>query len=123
MALFNCTLPAKTSGDKLKKIFEARGRPIDLGSGVYQKTTALLNFRGSIAHPRFAHHIEERSSPPPTIFDHAQFDYPASRVLSIVEDFRAALLTDLKLDDLWWRQRYAEIIKPQNEPNKAPPTT
>ncbi len=99
----------KTSGEKLKMIFEARGRAIDLGSGVYQKTTALLNFRGAIAHPRFTHHVEKRSTPPPTIFDHSQFDYPASKVLSIVEDFRQALLTDLKLNDLWWKQRYAEI--------------
>jgi hypothetical protein len=101
----------KTSGDKLKEIFKARKAGVDLGSGVYQKTTALLNFRGSLAHPRFTHHIEERSTPPPTIFDHTQFDYPASKVLCIVEDFKAALLADLKIDDLWWNQRYGEIIK------------
>jgi hypothetical protein len=109
----------KTSGDKLKRIFEARGQPIELSSGIYQQTKSLLKFRGSIAHPRFTHHIEKRSSPPPTIFDHAQFDYPASKVLSIVEDFRTALLKDLKLDDLSWRRRYAEIIKlEQNETAK-----
>lgn len=101
----------KTVGDKLKKLFEARGLAVDLSSGVYQKTTSLLNFRGSIAHPRFIRHIEERGTPPPTIFDHAQFDYPAEKVLSIVEDFRRALLNDLSLDDLWWEQHYAEIIK------------
>ena len=102
----------KTFGEKLKKIFQARGLSIDLSSDVYQETTALLNFRGSLAHPRFTHHIEERSSPPPTIFDHTQFDYPAQQVLAIVEGFRTALLADLRLDDLWWEQRYAEIIKP-----------
>lgn len=107
----------KTSSDKMKKIFGARGLPIDLSGGIYQQTTALLGFRGSIAHSRFNHLIEERSTPPPTIFDHAKFDYPASRVLKIVEEFRAALLKDLKLDDLWWRERYAEIIKPKETPN------
>ena len=68
--------------DKLRRVFSDRDIKIDLGAGIYQQTTALIKFRGSLAHPRFVHHVEERDSPPPTIFDHTDFDYPAARGLA-----------------------------------------
>jgi hypothetical protein len=103
----------RSTRDKLKRIFEARGIQIDLGSGIYQRTLAFTKFRGSLGHPKFMHHIEERDSPPPTIFDHTDFDYPASRVWQIVSDFRDRFLADVGLEDFWWRQGYAELARPQ----------
>ena len=103
----------RTIAEKLKCIFAAREAAIDLGSGIYQQTIAFIKFRGSLAHPRFVHHIEERHAPPPTIFDHTDFDYPAARVWKVVKGFRDQFLTDVGLEDLWWRQGYAEILLPK----------
>ena len=102
---------AKPFSEKLKRVFTACAKPLDLSQGIYQETTALLKFRGSLAHPRFNHHIEIRSAPPPTIFDHVEFDYPAAKVLDIANRFRDALLADLQLEDLWERQGYVEVNK------------
>jgi hypothetical protein len=103
----------RTIAEKLKCIFAAREAAIDLGSGIYQQTIAFIKFRGSLAHPRFVHHIEERHAPPPTIFDHTDFDYPATRVWKVVTGFRDQFLADVGLEDLWWRQGYAEILLPK----------
>ena len=99
--------------DKLKRIFSDRHVIVDLGSGIYQQTIGFAKFRGSLAHPRFTHHIEERDSPPPTIFDHTDFDYPTLRVWEIVTAFRDRFLADVGLEDFWWRQGYAELQRPQ----------
>jgi hypothetical protein len=100
-------------GEKLKRIFLERQAVVDLGAGIYQEAIAFVKFRGSLAHPRFTHHIEERDSPPPTIFDHTDFDYPASRVWQIVTIFRDRFLSDVGFEDFWWSQGYAEISRPQ----------
>ena len=100
-------------GEKLKRIFTERQTTVDLGSGIYQQTIGLAKFRGSLAHPRFTHHVEERDSPLPTIFDHTDFDYTASTVWQIVTGFRDRFLADVGLDDFWWRQGYAQIPRPQ----------
>ncbi len=107
---------AKTFSDKLKHVFAERKKTVVLDSGVYQRTIALLTFRGSLAHPRFTRHIEKRNSPPPTLFDHIEADFPASRVLEIATAFRDRFLADVGLDDLWWKQGYAEISKPTTKP-------
>lgn len=102
---------SKTFSGKLKRVFAARGKQIDLSQGIYQKATRLLKFRGSLAHPRFKHHIEERDSPPPTVFDDASWDFPAQEVRKIAIEFRKTLLLDLELNDHWHSQGYAEIHK------------
>ncbi len=101
----------KTFSQKLKQVFAARGKNISIGSGVYQEAISLITFRGSLAHPRFTHHIEQRDSPPPTLFDHIQADYPAARVLDVATRFKDSFLADVGLEDLWWRQSYAEVTK------------
>lgn len=105
------TKGSKTFAQKLKLIFAAREKNISIGSGVYQEAIALITFRGSLAHPRFTHHIEQRDSPPPTLFDHIETDYPAARVLDIATRFRDSFLADVGLEDLWWRQAYEEVIR------------
>ena len=102
---------AKPFSEKLKYVFEGCSKKVDLSGGIYQETVALLKFRGSLAHPRFNHHVERRDSPPPTIFDHVDFDYPALKVFGIVTRFKDTILTDLELQDLWWRQGYVGIDK------------
>jgi hypothetical protein len=91
---------------KLKRIFSSCEKPLDLSQGVYQQTVKLIQFRGSLAHPRFNHHKEVRDAPPPTLFDHIDFDYPAAKVLKIATGFKDSLLNDLQLEDLSWRQSY-----------------
>ncbi len=98
---------SKTMSQKLKRVFTERGKTVATDSGVYQQTIALLKFRGFLAHPRFSHRVEKRSSPPPTLFDHIDADYPATRVLEITTRFRERFLADVGLDDLWWKQAYA----------------
>jgi hypothetical protein len=98
--------------EKLKRIFSERNTVVDLGSGIYQQTLAFAKFRGSLGHPKFTHHIEERESPPPTIFDHTDFDYPASRVWQIVTAFRDCFLADVGFEDFWWSQGYAQVPRP-----------
>lgn len=110
---------ARTFSEKLKRVFAERKKTVALDSGVYQRTIALLTFRGSLAHPRFTQHIEKRDSPPPTLFDHIEADYPASRVLEIATAFRDRFLADVGLDDLWWKQAYAAIPKPTTKAQTA----
>jgi hypothetical protein len=107
---------AKTFSDKLKRVFAERKKTVALDSGIYQRTIALLTFRGSLAHPRFTRRVEKRDSPPPTLFDHIETDYPATRVLEIATRFRERFLADVGLDDLWWKQGYAEIPRPTTKP-------
>jgi hypothetical protein len=107
----NYVKTTKTFSDKLKRIFKDRKPGVSLGSGIYQETIVLLNFRGSLAHPRFTDHVEKRDSPPPTLFDHVEADFPASRVLDIATRFRDSFLGDVGLEDLWWRQSYSEILR------------
>ena len=102
----------KTFSEKLKLIFEKRGSRPRLDSGIYQETIELIKFRGSLAHPRFNHHIEKRDSPPPTIFDHVEVDYPAKRVLELATQFRDTFLADVGLEDMWWKQGYSETVRP-----------
>jgi hypothetical protein len=113
----HCVRTAKTFSQKLKRIFTAREKTVVLDSGVYQRAIALVTFRGSLAHPRFTHTVEARESPPPTQFDHVEADYPATRVLEIATSFRDSFLADVGLDDLWWRQHYAEIPRPTSKPS------
>lgn len=108
--------PRMTFSEKLKGIFKVRGKNVSLGSGIYQQAIALAKFRGSLAHPRFTHHIEQRDSPPPNLFDHIEADYPAARVFDIVTRFRETFLGDVGLDDLWWIQKYDEVILPNRNP-------
>ncbi len=103
---------AKTFSDKLKRVFAHRKKTVALGSGIYQRTIALLTFRGSLAHPRFTRLVQKRNSPPPTLFDHIETDYPATRVLEIATGFRDRFLADVGLEDFWWKQGYAEIPRP-----------
>lgn len=102
---------AKPFSERLKYVFSTCAKPLDLSQGIYQEAIALLKFRGSLAHPRFNHHVEVRSAPPPTIFDHVDFDYPAAKVFDIASRYRDALLDDLQLEDHWERQGYVEVIK------------
>jgi hypothetical protein len=111
---------ARTFSEKLKRVFAERKKTVALDSGVYQRTIALLTFRGSLAHPRFTQHIEKRGSPPPTLFDHIEADYPASRVLEIATAFRERFLADVGLHDFSWKQGYAETPKPTQKPRIAP---
>jgi hypothetical protein len=110
----------KSFSEKLKHIFTTRGKTISLGSGIYQEAIGLFTFRGSLAHPRFTHHVEQRDSPPPTLFDHIEVDYPAPRVLDIATRFRDRFLADVGLEDLWWRQGYAEIIRAERSRSQRP---
>jgi hypothetical protein len=103
---------ARTFSDKLKRVFVERKKTVDLNSGVYQRTIALLTFRGSLAHPRFTEIVATRDSPPPTLFDHIEADYPASRVVEIATGFRDEFLSDVGLDDFWWTQGYAQRPRP-----------
>jgi hypothetical protein len=110
----------KTFSDKLKRFFAARNKTIALDGGIYQRTIALLTFRGSLAHPRFTQLVEKRDSPPPTLFDQTETDYPASRVLEITTAFRARFLADVGLHDLWWKQGYAQIPRPTTKSRPQP---
>ena len=64
--------------------------------------------RRRLVHPEYEDTREERSSPPPTLLDHVDADYPTSKSRQIAESFRDTLLRDSKLENLWWRQAYAE---------------
>ena len=103
---------ARTFAVKLKRVFAERKKTVDLNSGVYHRTIALLTFRGSLAHPRFTQVVATRNSPPPTLFDHIEADYPASRVLVIATAFREQFLSDVGLEDFWWKQGYAQRPRP-----------
>ncbi len=103
---------ARTFSGKLKRVFDERSKTVDLNLGVYQRTIALLTFRGSLAHPRFTQVVETRNSPPPTLFDHIDADYPATRVLEIATAFRDQFLSDVGLEDLWWTQGYRQRPRP-----------
>jgi len=100
--------PRRSFSDKLKYVFSSSRNPLDLSQGIYQQIVALIKFRGALAHPRFKHHKETRDTPPPTIFDDVDFDYPASKVLEIATSYRESLLKDLKLEDVWHRLGYVE---------------
>ncbi len=90
---------------KLRHVFSATKNPEKLEGRVYQQTMRLISFRGAhLAHPKFLHHTSVQKGPPPTVFDHVDADYSATKVLEIATNFKGSLLSDLKLDDSSFRQ-------------------
>jgi hypothetical protein len=99
--------------ERIERIYSCLKKPVDFGSGIMQQVVQLFQMRRLLVHPQFQETREERSSPPPNLFDHVDVDFPVSKSRQIVEDFRAAVLDAAKLEDLWWRQGYAEKQKPE----------
>jgi hypothetical protein len=68
--------------------------------------------RRLLVHPQFQETPEERSTPPPNLFDHVDADFPASKSREIAESFRDSLLGDAQMENFWWKQSYVEKQKP-----------
>jgi hypothetical protein len=99
--------------DRIQRIYSLLKKPVDFGSGVMQQVVQLFQMRRLLVHPQYQETREERSSPPPNLFDHVDVDFPAAKSRQIAEGFRDALLSDAQMQNLWWRQSYAEKEKPQ----------
>jgi len=98
--------------DRIERIYSLLKKPVDFGSGVMQQVIQLFQMRRRLVHPQFQDTREERSSPPPNLFDHVDVDFPAANSRQITESFRDTLLRDAQMEDLWWRQSYAQKEKP-----------
>src|SRR5439155_19610976 len=102
----------KSVMERIDRIYSLRKKPMYFGSGVVQQILQLFPMRRMLVHPQFQETRQERSSPPPNLFDHVDADFPAEKSRQICEDFRDVVLGDTEMEDLWWRQSYAEKEKP-----------
>jgi hypothetical protein len=89
----------RSFSQKLKHLLARGNKPTQQSKRVYQDAIKLINFRGRLAHPRFAHVTVVRRGPPPDLFDDVDADYPATEVLAIATQFKDSLLKDLDLAD------------------------
>lgn len=107
------TKQRNTVRERIERIYSLLKKPVDFGSGVMQQVIQLFQMRRLLVHPQFQETREERSSNPPNLFDHVDADFPAAKSRRIAENFRDAVLRDANMEDLWWRQGYAEKQKPE----------
>ena len=105
--------------NRIERIYSCLRKPVDFGGGVMQQVVNLFQMRRLLVHPEFQDTREERSSPPPSLFDHVEVEYPTGKSREIAESFREVLLRDSKLEDLWWTQGYAEKQKPDRFERKV----
>ena len=98
--------------ERIARVYSLLKKPVDFGSGIMQQVIELFQIRRLLVHPQFQETREERSSPPPNLFDHVDADFPTAKCRQIVESFRDTVLRDAKMENLWWKQSYAEKQKP-----------
>ena len=97
---------------RIERIYFLLNKPVDFGSGIMQRVIQLFQMRRLLVHPQFQETLEERSTPPPNLFDHVDADFPASKSREIAESFRDTLLGDAQMENLWRKESYAEKHKP-----------
>jgi hypothetical protein len=106
------TKERSSARERIERIYSLLKKPVDFGSGIMQQVIQLFQMRRLLVHSQFQETREERSSPPPNLFDHVGVDFPTAKCRQIVESFRDTVLGDAKMENLWWRQSYAEKQKP-----------
>jgi hypothetical protein len=88
--------------ERIERIYSLLKKPVDFGSGVMQRVLQLFQMRHLLVHPQCQETREERSSPPPNLFDDVDADFLAAKSRRIAEDFRDAVLRDANMENLWW---------------------
>jgi hypothetical protein len=98
--------------DRIERIYALLKKPVHFGSGVMQQVIQLFQIRRELVHPQFQETIEDGSSPPPTVLDRVDADFPTAKSRQIVEDFRDTILRDSQTKDMWMRTGFVEKEKP-----------
>ena len=65
--------------ERIERIYSILKKPVDFGSGLMQQVARLFQIRRELVHPQVQDTKKQGSSPPPTVFDRVDADFPAAK--------------------------------------------
>ena len=99
--------------DRIEHIYSLLQKPVDFGSGLIQQVTQLFKTRRALVHPQLQRTKAEGSSPPQTVFERVDTDFPAAKSWEIAKDFRETILRDSNVKDFWHTTGFVEKDDPK----------
>jgi hypothetical protein len=98
--------------ERIVRIYSILKKPVDFGSGLMQQVARLFQIRRELVHPQVQDTKKQGSSPPPTVFDRVDADFPAAKSCEIAMNFRETILRDSQVKDFWSKTFFVEKANP-----------
>jgi len=102
-----------TVKQRIERIYLLLKKPVDFGSGLMQQVIHLFQMRRELVHPQVQDTKKEGSSPPPTVFDRVNADFPAAKSSEIAQNFHKTILRDSEVKDFWNETGFVEKMNPR----------